>query len=205
MKRNCIQCGKEFELTDSEIKFYKSKNLQLPKRCKECREKNKAGNGAKRNEPAAENTNYPGQSGNNSAKGKGKLAAVIAFLIIVAAVIFGIFGDDFSKGGSDTPLSPSTSNTEYSETNTTAYRFRNAGLLNQHYKKHGIDMGFDSAEAYEAAASAVITGGNAEYKTEAEDGDGVYYIKSTQEFVVLSTDGYIRTYYYADYDYFLRQ
>ena len=41
MKRTCKQCGKEFILTQSEIDFYKSKNLSLPKRCKECREQNK--------------------------------------------------------------------------------------------------------------------------------------------------------------------
>lgn len=41
MKRTCIQCGQEFELTNSEIGFYKKRKLALPKRCKECREKNK--------------------------------------------------------------------------------------------------------------------------------------------------------------------
>ena len=34
MKRICKQCGKEFELSQSEINFYNSKNLSLPKRCK---------------------------------------------------------------------------------------------------------------------------------------------------------------------------
>ena len=41
MKRVCKQCGTSFELSDSEIAFYKSKNLNLPKRCKECRQANK--------------------------------------------------------------------------------------------------------------------------------------------------------------------
>ena len=284
MKRNCIQCGKEFELTDSEINFYKSKNLQLPKRCKDCREKNKAGNGGNRNNSTSDG-NYTKQSAansvsfgkNRSGKDKGRLIAVIAFVLVIAVIAFGKFGGNFFSSG-DMPVLPSInnntesakplndessteateqednseyyyeekSNTEYNdygekditsgggynggdvlqnESNedetpdteyyyepetetpryTSAYRFRNAELLNQHYQKHGIEMGFSSAAEYEAAASAVITGGNAEYKTEAEDGDGVYYIKSTGEFVVLSTDRYIRTYYYADYDYFLRQ
>ena len=35
-------------------------------------------------------------------------------------------------------------------------------------------------------------------KTEAEDGDDVYYIESTNEFVVVSADGYIRTYFKPD-------
>ena len=39
--RKCVQCGKIFTLNDSEIDFYNSKNLDLPKRCKTCREINK--------------------------------------------------------------------------------------------------------------------------------------------------------------------
>ena len=76
------------------------------------------------------------------------------------------------------------------------YVFRNSRLLNEHYEKHGIEMGFASAAAYEAAASAVITNPAALFKTEKEDGDFIYYLEATNEFVVLSTDGYIRTYFY---------
>lgn len=36
------------------------------------------------------------------------------------------------------------------------YTFRTDALLESHYEKHGIEMGFDSAAAYEAAANAVI-------------------------------------------------
>ncbi|MBQ8825816.1 MAG: hypothetical protein IJ007_01840 [Oscillospiraceae bacterium] len=78
---------------------------------------------------------------------------------------------------------------------TETYYFRNQSTLDSHYEKHGIEMGFASAEEYEAAASAVINSPDALYKTEKEDGDGVYYIEQTNEFAVLSTDGYIRTYF----------
>lgn len=81
------------------------------------------------------------------------------------------------------------------EIKTVSYRFRNKKLLNQHYEKHGIEMGFASAAEYEAAASAVINNPNALSKIEAEDGDYVYYVESSNEFVILSTDGYIRTYF----------
>lgn len=37
----CKDCGKEFELSPNEQAFFLSKNLQLPKRCKECRRKRK--------------------------------------------------------------------------------------------------------------------------------------------------------------------
>ena len=81
---------------------------------------------------------------------------------------------------------------------TVSYRFRNDKLLTRHYEKHGIEMGFDSKESYEAAASAVINNPAALTKTENEDGDYVYYVESTNEFAVLSTDGYIRTYFKPD-------
>ena len=75
------------------------------------------------------------------------------------------------------------------------YRFRNYKLLDQHYEKHGIEMGFASREDYEKAASDVINNPKALHKTESEDGDYVYYVEETNEFVVLSQDGYIRTYF----------
>jgi len=87
------------------------------------------------------------------------------------------------------------------------YSFRNENLLEEHYEKHGIEMGFDSMEEYEAAAVAVILNENALYREEEEDGDVVYYIEETNEFVVLSQDGYIRTYFNPSdgIEYFERQ
>lgn len=86
-------------------------------------------------------------------------------------------------------------------------KFRNKNLLNQHYQKHGIDMGFSSAAEYEKAAAQVPYAPDVLHKIEKEDGDDIYYIESTNEFVVVSTDGYIRTYFNPDrgIDYFNRQ
>lgn len=88
-----------------------------------------------------------------------------------------------------------------------SYYFRNDQLLEQHYEKHGEEMGFESMEAYEAAASAVIANPDALTKTEAEDGDYIYYVEESNEFVVVSQDGYIRTYFNpsAGIDYYNRQ
>ena len=86
--------------------------------------------------------------------------------------------------------------TEYAE--YTEYRFRNSSLLNNHYSKHGVEMGFDSAEAYEKAASDVVNSPEALHKKEKEDNDEVYYIEATNEFVVVSADGYLRTYFLPD-------
>ncbi len=87
------------------------------------------------------------------------------------------------------------------------YYFRSSKLLNSHYEKHGIEMGFASAKEYEKAASDVVNNPAALHKTEAEDGDDVYYVEETNEFVVVSTDGYIRTYFNpgGGIDYYNRQ
>ena len=75
------------------------------------------------------------------------------------------------------------------------YYFRSSKLLNEHYEKHGKEMGFKSAKDYEKAASDVINNPDALTKREKEDNDYVYYIEATNEFVILSEDGYIRTYF----------
>lgn len=87
------------------------------------------------------------------------------------------------------------------------YTFRSDRLLEEHYQKHGLEMGFPSKEAYVAAANVVIHSPEALHKLEAEDGDDVYYLEATNEFVIVSTDGYIRTYFYPNdgKEYFDRQ
>ena len=42
------------------------------------------------------------------------------------------------------------------------------------------------------SAAAVVSDSRALHKLEKEDGDDVYYLKDTNEFVIVSTDGYIR-------------
>lgn len=91
------------------------------------------------------------------------------------------------------------------------YHFRTKELLEQHFQKHGSefvgDFNYVTAVDYEKGASDVINNDTALFKTEAEDGDGVYYIENTNEFVILSTDGYIRTYFRptAGINYFNKQ
>lgn len=87
------------------------------------------------------------------------------------------------------------------------YTFRSEALLEEHYRKHGVEMGFATKEDYVAAANAVISSPAALHKLEMEDGDDVYYLEATNEFVIVSTDGYIRTYFCPNdgRDYFDRQ
>ena len=287
MKLTCKQCGKEFELSESEINFYKSKNLHIPKRCEQCRQANKK----KKNNVAAtkpyENTRMQSSSytpsgnseqngGRNSGRNNKLLCAIliIAILLITGGIVlshadlFGrysestnpIYGEDAYTSGdihNQSGTAPETFNSQSetqsdtasskSETATGAdtvtneqdtetssadaakdkpstepdasaettqkpseidaqpaqssgvsapqYKFRNSDLLNDHFEKHGKEMGFATAEDYQAAASAVVTNANALHKLEAEDGDDVYYLESTNDFVIVSTDGYIRTYF----------
>ena len=88
-----------------------------------------------------------------------------------------------------------------------AYTFRSDALLTEHFEKHGIAMGYATKEAYAEGANRVIASPEALCKTEAEDGDLVYYLESTNEIVFLSLDGYIRTYFQPDsgIEYYNRQ
>ncbi|MBD5158942.1 MAG: hypothetical protein HDT23_01680 [Ruminococcus sp.] len=114
--------------------------------------------------------------------------------------------EDVTEIISDTPEEIFSDGNSYVE-----YHFRNEKLLNQHFEKHGSefenDFNYFTAEDYEQGASDVINNPDALFKYEAEDGDGVYYIEDSNEFVILSTDGYIRTYFRPSgkIDYFNRQ
>lgn len=96
---------------------------------------------------------------------------------------------------------------EWAEEEISDHTFRSQKLLDDHYEKHGLEMGFDSPEEYVENANRVISSPDVLYKREAEDNDHVYYLEETNEFVVVSEDGYIRTYFNpsAGIDYFNRQ
>lgn len=196
--RKCKQCGKEFTLTDSEIDFYNKKDMHLPKRCKECREVNTP----KKQDVLVKPIRIH----------KNKLGYLIAAVVLAIGIFWG--GKYFSlpdndiesalNGSEVSATTPDFSlNAEYEKT----YKFRNADILNDHFEKHGNSMGFATAEEYEKAAGNVINSPNVLHKTEKEDGDDVYYLEATNEFIIVSTDGYIRTYFKPDdgKDYFDRQ
>lgn len=235
MKRTCIQCGKEFELSNSEIGFYKKRKLSLPKRCKECRELNKKNENGKKNESAAAEANgktavekkretvssgSETQKNRNHAAGAASSAEVkscnctqkkaksgikrtlVAAAVLVIAAVYSALSGNLPFGTNDGQQSSGVGQGDDID-----YTFRTDDLFESHYEKHGIEMGFDSAEAYLEAANDVIDSPEALHKTEAEDGDDIYFLEETNEFVVLSTDGYIRTYYIADggIEYYERQ
>lgn len=131
-------------------------------------------------------------------KKKGFSKALVTGLFIFAALIYSLpFGKD--KGGIRTTVhTEAAGSAPVTEKTDSRLCFRNEKLLNEHYDQHGVEMGFRSAEEYEKAAAAVVTSPEALHKLEKEDGDDVYYIERTNEFVIVSTDGYIRTYFFPD-------
>ena len=121
---------------------------------------------------------------------------IIGVLLCFAAAIFGGGNDsDKPKTTSKQTTTRQAQTEEVTENKENYYYFRNDKSLKDHFKKHGADTYCKTAEEYLEKANAVINNPKALYKTEAEDGDSVYYIEKTDEIVFVSTDGYIRTYF----------
>ena len=99
----------------------------------------------------------------------------------------------------DTPQqTPEDTQTAKTAPSEYAYSFRKAEYLQEHFEKHGAEFGYASAEEYLAGANRVVASPDVLHKLEAEDGDDVYYLESSNEFVIVSTDGHIRTYFKPD-------
>ncbi len=88
------------------------------------------------------------------------------------------------------------------------YTFRNKTRYDEHYKKHGAEFGSITKEEYLQLANDLInsTSDRVLHKY-SEDGDYMYFDQDTGYFLVLSEDGYIRTFFVpkAGIDYWNRQ
>ena len=131
---------------------------------------------------------------------------ISAVATVVLFIGLGIYYLMSSTSGEETTEATAEPTTEVS-VETVSYEFRKQQYLDEHVAKHGSEFDYETADEYLAGANRVINDPNSLYKTEAEDGDHIYYLESTNEFVVVSTDGYIRTYFRpsAGIDYFNRQ
>lgn len=85
--------------------------------------------------------------------------------------------------------------------------FRTPEKLLNHFNEHKGATKCNSAEEYLIKANAVIQNPQSQVKIETDEGDNdkIYYLSQTGEIVFVSEDGFIRTYYIADDDYFERQ
>ena len=130
---------------------------------------------------------------------------ILAAIILLLAGYFGWYENDQSQDNlfgqtgqvvQEAQSSQAEKAGQPAQAEQSTLTFRSDALREEHYQKHGIEMGFASAKEYEKAAAAVVSDSRALHKLEKEDDDDVYYIEETNEFVIVSTDGYIRTYFY---------
>ncbi|MFG6330107.1 MAG: hypothetical protein K1W06_11680 [Lachnospiraceae bacterium] len=156
------------------------------------------------------NKNNKEAAGKNMAVTRNRIARVVILLILVVAALSGrqIWpgGTGGNNSNTDSQYYESSNNNEESSNNN-SYKFRNDKYLLQHFEKHGGEFGYATKEEYLAGANKVISSKDALHKTEAEDGDDVYYLEQSNEFVIVSVDGYIRTYFKPSggIDYYNRQ
>lgn len=129
---------------------------------------------------------------------------ILAAIILLFAAYFGWYENDHSQ---DNLFGQAIQSSQASQSVKSTLTFRSDSLREEHFERHGVEMGFASAKEYEKAAAAVVADSRALHKLEKEDKDDVYYIEETNEFVIVSTDGYIRTYFYPrdGIEYFERQ
>jgi hypothetical protein len=180
MNRKCVQCGKDFVLTDSEISFYKEKGLSLPKRCKACRDANRKTKAGMNYGNTEKNYNKDiTVDTKTSRKPKPQAQSNRKFYLMVALLVALVIGGIISSNN----LTPAPT-----------YDFASEESLVEHFNKHGAEFGYTSKEAYLQGAKNVIQNPNAKKKTEA-DGDYVYYVQSSNEIVFVSPGGIITTYF----------
>lgn len=203
--RKCVQCGKKFTLSDSEIDFYNSKNLDLPKRCKTCREINKGKNVKYNRYTKRTRVSEKVSTPTGSVVGffllflllEMDIPVTTAFIVslasaVVSAVLIYLFaGRKIDIEEFDTEIYP--------------YTFYDTASMVAHYVKHGKEVGCDSMENYLYKANSVIKNPKALKKIQKEDGDTAYFYPPTGDFAVVAKAGYIRTYFKADLHYFNKQ
>lgn len=97
--------------------------------------------------------------------------AIYGIVVLAIALAGALFGGQAVNTSAPAPQE-AASRQEQTE-QASSLTFRNEDRLESHYLKHGIDMGYDSADDYQAGANAVISNPNVLHKTQAEDGDDV--------------------------------
>ncbi len=211
MRCKCVQCGKIFTLSDSEIEFFKSRNLSIPKRCKQCREANKNGFQVR--------TNNKGKAEYDSYNVSTPLpfkAKAIWFLLLITTIYttfsnttdifkyicFGAFAF-VTLIGIAYALANKTFIQEF-DTSIYKYTFYDTVAMVEHYAKHRKETESETMEDYLYKANMLIVNKGSLSKS-SKDNDTLYYNKRTNEFAVVAKAGYIRTYFMANEKYYNKQ
>ena len=212
MTKKCVQCGKSFTITESEIQFYKSKKLSIPKRCKTCREQNKASKSSspKNNRGSNQYKSYYVKQGDT----KGLATVIIAILVAVASFVLNaeqafIIATSATAAFTAIKYIVSLLNGKVfiQEFDTSAYKytFYDTNSMVKHYVKHGKQTDSDSMEDYLFKANMVIINKGNLSKKQKGEGDTIFYNPKTNEFVVVAKAGYVRTYFIATDKYYNKQ
>lgn len=190
-KKICVQCKKEFILTDSEIAFYKDKGLSLPKRCKECRDANRKTKAGLNTDNVQKNYNkdITVDTYKRPEKKRGNRQFYLMVSLLVVIIVAGVVL--FTSGNSSNEQNTGSAG-NYQQS---SYSFFSEDALNSHFQKHGYEFGYTTKEQYLQGAIKVIENPASLKRVEKEDGDYVYYLQSTNEIVFVSPTGTIRTYF----------
>ncbi len=212
MTKKCVQCGKSFTLTQSEVNFYKSKNLSIPKRCKDCREYNKTAKGSsqKNNRSSGQYKSYYVKQADS------KSLATVIIAVIVAVVAFVLKAEQafviaiaatavFTTLKYIVSLFNGKVFIQEFDTSNYKYTFYDTKSMVKHYVKHGKQTDSSSMEDYLYKANMVIINKGNLTKSQKEDGDIIFYNPTTKEFVVIAKAGYVRTYFIASDKYYNKQ
>lgn len=127
---------------------------------------------------------------------------VIAFLLMI------LFVTSCSVNNNQKQSDKSDVVTETEKAQATQYGFRTSVLWEDHFSKHGAELGKITKEQYLQMANDLINSKSKSVLTKYEDdGDKLFYDVNKNEFLVLSTDGYIRTFFKPDdgLDYYNKQ
>ena len=213
MKQKCVQCGMVFKISDSEKQFFESKNLNLPKRCKQCREANKKSGKPNKATPINKKPHYDSYYIKKDSSVT-LSTVVIAALLTVILLIFKVDIAFTLVAGGVTLLSlikyilgSGNGKVFIQEFDTSIYKytFYDTNSMVKHYVKHGEQTDSNSMEDYLYKANMVIVDKKSLTKEQKKDGDRIYYNNRTKEFVVIAKAGYVRTYFIASDKYYTKQ
>ncbi len=141
-------------------------------------------------------------AGGGAIGGGAAIAAAIAQIAVIAAAAAAALatvlamaaqGGSGSSGGSDDGSSDDGSGSGNGDAD-----FASEQKLNEHFEKHVVQQGefnYQSPQEYLQGARNLMRGGDGVDTFVRSNGDKLFYNSSTNEFGVLSKDGFIRTYF----------
>ncbi len=182
MKRTCDRCGKVFDISEAEIGYYEQQKQKIPTSCYACRRSERL----RRTLPVV--PKGVGRFGRNRFGIGHAMPGMFSILLLTAVFML---GRSSFNGGDTVSRQPGTSVTQPGAVSKT-YIFKDFDQLVQQFETYGKAMGYDSEEEYLAAANEVIADPKSVHST--KDGEESYERRQTGEQVILSADGYIRTF-----------